>query len=164
MRYIRSLKVEAIYGAAVFILFFVAAFINGCPILYPDGVGYFHAGYSLLNHLHLVANHTAPSAAERGNLLSIENRDGISTAGSVYYDVVYAATYGLFGEWMLPLLQVRVASIAIALVTAKLILSDLLIGSADIYDARRGCGDCRSVQEPSAIGGDDQDLDLAKVL
>ena len=105
---------------ALFLLSLLPAIINGYPLLYPDSVGYFHAGYSLLSHLNVLGHGPDAAFIERHASLRIEAQDGISTARSVYYGAAYATLYLLFGEWALALLQTGIATLAIVLVTTKL--------------------------------------------
>jgi hypothetical protein len=104
----------------LFLLSLLPAVINGYPLLYPDSVGYFHSGYSLLSHLHVLRHGPGAAFIERPASLRIEAQDGISTARSVYYGAGYATLYLLFGEWMLALLQTGITTLAIVLVTTRL--------------------------------------------
>ena len=96
--------------ATVVLTILVAIFCGG-PILFPDSVGYFHAGFSAWSHLVAVINpvHGAVSS------LAAEEQDGISTARSVYYGLLYTGAYSAAGQWGLPVLQSILCGVAISL-------------------------------------------------
>ena len=93
------------------ILTILAADICGGPILFPDSVGYFHAGLSAWTHVigEILPQHRI------GAGLAAEERDGISTARSVYYGLVYVAAFWAGGPWAMPILQAVVCATALSL-------------------------------------------------
>jgi hypothetical protein len=105
----KTLLLLASVGGLVF-LTILAAFLTGGPILFPDSVGYFHAGASAVAHLGKIA---APHHASAGLPLAAENSDGISTARSVYYGLFYVAAFMTGGEWALPILQAAICTVAL---------------------------------------------------
>jgi hypothetical protein len=96
----------------VILLTACAAILSGGPILFPDSVGYFHAGHSALSHF---VPGVGPQHAPARMPLAVENGDGISTARSVYYGLLYVLAFTLGGEWALPLVQAAVCATALAL-------------------------------------------------
>jgi hypothetical protein len=98
--------------AGVILLTAFAAILSGGPILFPDSVGYFHAGHSALSHF---AERLGSQQLQASMPLASENRDGISTARSVYYGLLYVSAFTLGGEWALPLTQAAICAMAIAL-------------------------------------------------
>lgn len=97
----------AVGSALLLIVLFLPAWINRQPVMYPDSVGYFHAGYAAVKqavreadiHLRHLPASAAPSLARQQN-------DGVATARSVYYGLTYVAGYVLGGVWALALGQV----------------------------------------------------------
>jgi hypothetical protein len=102
------------FGAAIIgfvVLTILAADICGGPILFPDSVGYFHAGQSAWSHV-IAAIHPRHGIAAG---LAVEEQDGISTARSVYYGLLYVAAFSLGGQWAMPILQAIVCAAALSL-------------------------------------------------
>lgn len=116
----RSIAIKPIYCFALIVFLLLPAIVNGRPFLYPDSVGYFHSGYSFLSHLNVFRRGPSSPTAERALSLGVEGKDSISTARSVYYGAIYAASYLFVGEWMLVLLQVGITAFAIVLAARKL--------------------------------------------
>ncbi len=96
--------------------FFLPALINRQPVLYPDSVGYFHSGYAAVKQIKAVLDvrvrGRAPSAAP---VLSRQQRDGITTARSVYYGLAFVAAYWLKGVWAMAAAQIALAMAALML-------------------------------------------------
>jgi hypothetical protein len=105
----KTLLLLASIGALV-LLTILAASLSGGPILFPDSVGYFHAGFSALSHLPTIIG---PHHGSAGMPLAVEASDGISTARSVYYGLLYVATFTAGGEWALPILQAALCAVAL---------------------------------------------------
>lgn len=111
-----SWPLRGVLGIALMLLaFLVPALINRSPIIYADTVGYFHSGEGALNALTrlagpgpvadgVAAQDGRPAVAEA----VVENDDGISTARSVFYGLVFVASYHAAGIWGMALLQVGV--------------------------------------------------------
>jgi hypothetical protein len=91
------------------------ALINGTAFLFPDSIGYFHAGEASLKALSrlLLDPESAGTLAERG-LLNREAQDGISTSRSVYYGIPLVLLFRLGGEWALMLAQSLIVIVALA--------------------------------------------------
>lgn len=78
----------------------VPALINRQPILYSDSVGYFHAGYAALEQLRPRAPSPSSEPLPTDNHgLARQEKDGISTARSVYYGLFYVVSYLAGGIW-----------------------------------------------------------------
>jgi hypothetical protein len=102
----------AIWAAGCVLLaiaLFLPAWINRQPVMYPDSVGYFHAGYTAIKQLKHEADihvrHRPQAAAPN---LTRQQTEGVGTARSVYYGLVYVTGYVLGGVWALALGQVLV--------------------------------------------------------
>lgn len=88
------------------ITLFAPALINRQPILYSDSVGYFHAGYAaveqIATRLHPVTQ-VSGTESRSGQAptprLARQEKDGISTARSVYYGLSYVMAYLAGGVW-----------------------------------------------------------------
>lgn len=100
----------------VVLLTVATALMCGGPILFPDSVGYFHAGSSALGHF----NQASHAAALHGSL-SAEEKDGISTARSVYYGIFYVSAFRIGGQWLVLILQAAICGVVLALSLRRLV-------------------------------------------
>ncbi|HEY4275546.1 MAG TPA: hypothetical protein VGM68_08690 [Rhizomicrobium sp.] len=89
------------------IVLFLPAWINRQPVLYPDSVGYFHAGYAAAKQVkHEADIHVRHRPAATAPVLTRQQSEGVATARSVYYGAIFVAGYVLGGVWALALGQV----------------------------------------------------------
>ena len=120
---------RAFHGIGVVILLIgllLPALINRQPILYSDSVGYFHSGYAAVKQAKSAFDaHRAGHAPSRPALAS-QQKDGITTARSVYYGLTYVASYWLAGVWALPFAQVLLALACLMLAALHAIRLDEL--------------------------------------
>lgn len=100
-------------------LLMAPALFNGTIFLFPDSIGYFHAGEAGLNTMaHMLfpaaesGDMSASASADIASPLSVEAKDGISTSRSVYYGIPFVLLFTLGGEWALALLQTLIALVA----------------------------------------------------
>ena len=103
---------RAFHGIGIALLvigFLLPALINRQPILYPDSVGYFHSGYAAIKQAKSVVDGHRAGHAPSGPALASQQKDGITTARSVYYGLTYVASYWLAGVWALPFAQMLLA-------------------------------------------------------
>ena len=114
---------RAFHGIGIAILvigLLLPALINRQPILYSDSVGYFHSGYAAVKQAKSAFDaHRAGHAPSRPALAS-QQKDGITTARSVYYGLTYVASYWLAGVWALPFAQVLLALACLMLAAAPI--------------------------------------------
>ena len=89
-------------------------------MLYPDSVGYFHSGYAAVKEIKAVLDvrirGRAPAAAPA---LSRQQRDGITTARSVYYGLAFVAAYWLKGVWAMAAAQIALAMACLMLAARR---------------------------------------------
>jgi hypothetical protein len=104
-----------VLGLVALVALMLPALINGTAFLFPDSIGYFHAGEASLKALGqlLFGAENAGTIAERG-LLDREAQDGISTSRSVYYGIPFVLLFRVGGEWALMLAQSLIVVIALA--------------------------------------------------
>jgi hypothetical protein len=105
--------------------FLIPALINGSPIIYPDTVGYFHAGESALAIGASSLGESAPGAAVEPSILAARTDNGVSTSRSIFYGVPLALLYSLGGTWL-----VALAQSALSIASAWLLLRHLKIGNS----------------------------------
>lgn len=104
--------VAAVCAALVCLALAVPGMINGYPLLFPDSIGYFHAGESALKASQdkiagpgkAGPSHSAPAK------LANQDIDGISTARSVYYGVFFVLLFKLVGAWGIAVAQVIIVA------------------------------------------------------
>jgi hypothetical protein len=103
-------------SALLLVVLLLPAWINRQPVMYPDSVGYFHAGYAAIKQVKREADihlrHRPPSEAPS---LARQQSDGVATARSVYYGLTYVAGYVLGGVWALALGQALLAAACLLL-------------------------------------------------
>ncbi len=107
---------DALVLVALFFLLVLPALANGYVILFPDSVGYFHAGESAVTGVIEKLAPTPPKAAASdlaGPSLAKRAKDDISTARSVYYGAGFYAAVRLAGVWALPAVQALVAMVSL---------------------------------------------------
>jgi hypothetical protein len=114
-------QVAKLIGVLLLIaVFFLPALINRQPVLYPDSVGYFHSGYAAAKQIKATLDvrirGRAPSAAP---VLSRQQRDGITTARSVYYGLAFVAAYWLKGVWAMAAAQIALAMACLMLAARR---------------------------------------------
>ncbi|WP_439534045.1 hypothetical protein [Polymorphobacter sp.] len=96
-------------------LLLAPALINGTIFLFPDSIGYFHAGEASLKTVaRLLSPPADPAGPAAAPMLAREAEDGISTSRSVYYGVPFVLLYRLGGEWALALVQTGIVLVALA--------------------------------------------------
>jgi hypothetical protein len=94
-------------SALLLVILILPAWINRQPVMYPDSVGYFHAGYAAIKQVAREADiHVRHLPASAAPELTRQKTDGVATARSVYYGLTYVAGYVLGGVWALALGQV----------------------------------------------------------
>jgi hypothetical protein len=99
------------------------ALVNGTAFLFPDSIGYFHAGEASLNTLlHWLVPAAGPPGAGQAGALDLDTaaRNGISTARSVYYGIPFVLLYRIGDEWALVLAQALVMVLVLALAARRL--------------------------------------------
>jgi hypothetical protein len=112
---VRSIVIHLKRGSVWLLLLAVIlapAIFNRSPFMYPDSVGYFHAGEAAIHSL----SHVLGSERTLGQIdhnLERERRDGVSTARSVYYGLAYVICQKLAGNWALPIAQSILALLCI---------------------------------------------------
>ncbi len=122
----------AVWVAGVFFLLialFLPALVNRQPVMYPDSVGYFHAGYAAIKQAKASLDaHRAGHAEARpaASALSRQQADGITTARSVYYGLAYVILYVLAGVWGLAGAQVLLTLFCLMLAARRTVRLDLL--------------------------------------
>ena len=91
------------------------AFINRMPILYSDSVGYFHSGYAVIKEVKALVDAHHAGQPHASAVLPRQERDGVSTARSIYYGLPFVASYWLGGVWAPALAQALVTLAALLL-------------------------------------------------
>lgn len=118
----------SVLGAALLLVALSVPMLwNRQPVLYSDSVGYFHSGYAVTREAGAVIQNLAqragagPAAPSRpaASALARQGQDGISTARSVYYGVLYALSIGFGNVWGLPLLQALLAAACLMLAARR---------------------------------------------
>jgi hypothetical protein len=107
-----DLRRQAIFAIGIVLLlagFFLPAIVNRQPILYSDSVGYFHSGYAAIKEIKSAFDAHKSGHASAEPALTSPQKDGATTARSVYYGLGYVASYWLGGVWTLPFAQVWLA-------------------------------------------------------
>ncbi len=105
---------------------------NRQPVLYSDSIGYFHSGYAVAREAGAVIQNltlragagSAASSPPTASALAYQERDGISTARSVYYGILYALSIGFGNVWGLPVLQVLLAAACLMLAARRSLALD----------------------------------------
>lgn len=118
---------RAVFGIGIALLligFLLPAIVNRQPILYSDSVGYFHSGYAAIKEVKSVFDARRTGRAPSKPALSEQQKNGASTARSVYYGLGYVASYWLAGVWALPFGQVLLALAALMLAARRAIRLD----------------------------------------
>lgn len=88
--------------------FLMPAILNRSPVIYADAVGYFHIGEGALE----VVARRAGGQSARADAVQVDARtaarkkDGISTARSVFYGLVFVTMFHVAGIWAMVLLQI----------------------------------------------------------
>jgi hypothetical protein len=103
-------------SALLLVVLLLPAWINRQPVMYPDSVGYFHAGYAAIKQAAREADlHLRHLPAASAPSLKRQESDGVATARSVYYGLTYVAGYALGGVWALALGQVLLTGACLVL-------------------------------------------------
>ncbi len=98
------------------LLLLLPALLNGSILLYPDSIGYFHAGRSALDAAVRLLGLAGPGdttgvlGAPRA---ADPSGDGVSTARSVYYGMPFVLLFRLGGAWALVVVQAVFVVVAI---------------------------------------------------
>lgn len=104
-------------AAVLTLVLMLPGIINRGPLLFPDSLGYYHAGEAAAGEARklvlppVVVKELAPPK----KTLAERQSDNISTARSVYYGFAFWLAYQLGGPWGLPLLQALVTALSLAL-------------------------------------------------
>jgi hypothetical protein len=97
------------------IVLMLPAILNGTAFLFPDTIGYFHAGEASLETMgRLIFGAVDAGASSEGVLLVQEAKDGIATSRSVYYGIPMVLLFRLGAEWAVLLAQSLIAAAALA--------------------------------------------------
>jgi hypothetical protein len=122
------LSVVSVLGAVLLLVALSVPMLwNRQPVLYSDSIGYFHSGYAVAreagaviqNLAHRAGVAQAVPARPAGSVLGRQGQDGISTARSVYYGVLYALSIGFGNVWSLPLLQALLTAACLMLAVRR---------------------------------------------
>ena len=147
-------------AAALLLAFVYPALLNRAPILYPDSIGYLQSGRAALAALGLdPATEPAPSTnAPRlapGPAAIINTSDGVTTARSVFYGAIAAASYALLGPWALPLFQIAVIIAALWLALRRLVgrHDDSVAAAVALTGAVAGAGAFAGTVMPDVFAG-----------
>jgi hypothetical protein len=107
-------------SALLLIVLLLPAFINRQPVMYPDSVGYFHAGYAAIKQVVRQADlHVRHLPASAAPSLTRQQSEGVATARSVYYGLTYVTGYVLGGVWALALGQVLLTGACLLLAARR---------------------------------------------
>ena len=102
--------------------------VNGYPLLFPDSIGYYHAGEAALREIGwkrvaVIGQKTTapamPTLADRAN-------DTVSTVRSVYYGIFFVIFYRFGGAWGLPVAQAAIVGFSLWLALRHLIAPQVL--------------------------------------
>jgi hypothetical protein len=121
----------AIWVAGVFLLLiglFLPALVNRQPVMYSDSVGYFHSGHAAMKQAEASLDARTGGAVARppAPALTREQADGVTTARSVYYGLVYVASYVAAGVWGLAAVQVLLTLGCLILAARRVVRLDLV--------------------------------------
>lgn len=112
----RASRVRGLPGVALLLLaFLMPAIMNRSPVIYADTVGYFHIGEGAFE----VFDRRGGQRPAGVDAVQVEARaaarqdDGISTARSVFYGLVFVTMFHIAGIWAMLLLQVGVTIAAL---------------------------------------------------
>jgi hypothetical protein len=122
------LGMGSVLGAALLLVALAVPMLwNRQPVLYSDSIGYFHSGYAVAREAGAVIQNlvrgagASPAGPARPAAFAFtrQERDGISTARSVYYGTPYALSIGFGNVWSLPLLQALLAASCLMLAARR---------------------------------------------
>lgn len=116
-----------ILSLALVACFLLPALLNRAPILYPDTLGYYQSGKAAVVAAERLL--TGPQKQEDANRAGLQHNvleaatpdNGISTARSVYYGIVFFLARNAMGDWGMPLFQ-AILTVAALWLSARHIL------------------------------------------
>lgn len=113
----RQKLVTALWAGVLALLLLLPGMINGDPLLFPDSMGYFHAGEAAAGEAQKLISPKDAGGTSTAPAKTLEERqsDNISTARSAYYGLFFWLMHRIGGEWGLPLAQIAITVLSLQL-------------------------------------------------